>query len=111
MLDWNTAKDKMWNGIGWYGFIGVITTSTTNLSLMFVEKHSYYVIHYNSGEMRPTAHNARSMKSVHSIFRDTNCKFLCVLRRLFYNNGSSLILKEMEKSASVLRQHNIVFLA
>ena len=23
----------MWNGIGWYGFIGVITTSTTDISL------------------------------------------------------------------------------
>ena len=83
---------------------------------MFAEKHSYYVIHYNSGEMRPTAHNAQSMKSVHRfhilrIFRDTNCKLLCVLRRLFYNYGGSLILKEMEKSPSVLRQHNIVFLA
>ena len=28
------AKDKMWNGIGWYEFIGVITTSTTDISLM-----------------------------------------------------------------------------
>ena len=28
-----TAKDKMWNGIGWYGFIGIITTSTTDISL------------------------------------------------------------------------------
>ena len=27
------AKDKMWNGIGWYEFIGVITTSTTDISL------------------------------------------------------------------------------
>ena len=26
------AKDKMWNGIGWYGFIGP-TTSTTDISL------------------------------------------------------------------------------
>ena len=26
------AKDKMWNGIGWYGFIGP-TTSTTDVSL------------------------------------------------------------------------------
>ena len=33
ILDWNTAKDKMWNGIGWCGFIGVITTSTTDISL------------------------------------------------------------------------------
>ena len=33
ILDWNRAKDKMWNGIGWYGFIGVITTSTTDISL------------------------------------------------------------------------------
>ena len=33
ILDWNTAKDKMWNGIGWHGFIGVITTSTTDISL------------------------------------------------------------------------------
>ena len=33
ILDWNTAKDKMWNGIGWYGFIGLITTSTTDISL------------------------------------------------------------------------------
>ena len=24
----------MWNGIGWYGFIGVITTSTTDISLV-----------------------------------------------------------------------------
>ena len=32
ILDWNTAKDKMWNGIGWYGFIGP-TTSTTDISL------------------------------------------------------------------------------
>ena len=23
----------MWNGIGWYGFIGVITTSLTDISL------------------------------------------------------------------------------
>ena len=23
----------MWNGFGWYGFIGVITTSTTDISL------------------------------------------------------------------------------
>ena len=27
------AKDKMWNGIDWYGFIGGITTSTTDISL------------------------------------------------------------------------------
>ena len=27
------AKDKMWNGIGWYGFIGP-TTSTTDISLV-----------------------------------------------------------------------------
>ena len=27
------AKDKMWNGIGWYEFIGVLTTSTTDISL------------------------------------------------------------------------------
>ena len=27
------AIDKMWNGIGWYGFIGVITTSTADISL------------------------------------------------------------------------------
>ena len=33
-MDWNTAKDKMWNGIGWYGFIDVITTSTTDISLV-----------------------------------------------------------------------------
>ena len=26
------AKDKMWNGSGWYGFIGVISTSTTDMS-------------------------------------------------------------------------------
>ena len=26
------SKDKMWNGIGWYGFIGP-TTSTTDISL------------------------------------------------------------------------------
>ena len=26
------AKDKKWNGIGWYGFIGP-TTSTTDISL------------------------------------------------------------------------------
>ena len=32
-LDWNTTEDKMWNGIGRYGFIGVITTSTTDISL------------------------------------------------------------------------------
>ena len=36
ILDWNTAKDKMWNGIDWYGFIGVITTSTTDISLATV---------------------------------------------------------------------------
>ena len=28
------AEDKMWDGIGWYGFIGVITTSTTDINLM-----------------------------------------------------------------------------
>ena len=27
------AKDKLWNGSGWYGFIEVISTSTTNISL------------------------------------------------------------------------------
>ena len=32
-MDWNTAEDKMWNGIGWYGFIGP-TTSTTDISLV-----------------------------------------------------------------------------
>ena len=35
ILDWNTAKDKMWNGIGWYEFIGP-TTSTTEISLLGV---------------------------------------------------------------------------
>ena len=29
------SKDKMWNGIGWYGFIGP-TTSTTDISLGLV---------------------------------------------------------------------------
>ena len=33
ILGWNTAKAKLWNGIGWYGFIGP-TTSTTDISLM-----------------------------------------------------------------------------
>ena len=34
ILDWNMlAKDKMWNGSGWYGFIEVISTSTTDISL------------------------------------------------------------------------------
>ena len=32
-LDWNTAKDNMWNAIGWYGFIDP-TTSTTDISLV-----------------------------------------------------------------------------
>ena len=27
------AKYKMWNGIGWYGCIGVITTSTSDISI------------------------------------------------------------------------------
>ena len=27
------AKDKMWNGSGWYGFIGAISTSTADVSL------------------------------------------------------------------------------
>ena len=27
------AKDKMWNGSGWYGFIAVISTSMTYISL------------------------------------------------------------------------------
>ena len=27
------AEDKMWNGSGWYGFIGAISTSTTDISL------------------------------------------------------------------------------
>ena len=26
------AKDKMWNGSGWYGFIEVISTSTVDIS-------------------------------------------------------------------------------
>ena len=53
-MDWNTAKDKMWNGIGWYGFIGVITTSTTDISLLhqtcqltlcnFISQDRYIVI-------------------------------------------------------------------
>ena len=31
-LDWNMlAKDKMWNGSSWYGFIEVISTSTTDI--------------------------------------------------------------------------------
>ena len=29
------AKNKMWNGIGWYGFIGP-TTSTTHISLFVI---------------------------------------------------------------------------
>ena len=36
ILDWNTVEDKKWNGIGWYGFIGVITTSKTDISLALV---------------------------------------------------------------------------
>ena len=35
-MDWNRSKDKMWNGIGWYGFIGP-TTSTTDISLVFFQ--------------------------------------------------------------------------
>ena len=31
------AKDKMWNGTGWYGFIGP-TTSTTDISLVIFLK-------------------------------------------------------------------------
>ena len=27
------AKEKMWNGSGWYGFIEVKSTSTTDISL------------------------------------------------------------------------------
>ena len=33
------AKDK--NGIGWYGFIGVITTSTTDISLTIDVKRRF----------------------------------------------------------------------
>ena len=38
-MDWNTAKDKMWNGISWYmyGLIGP-TTSTTDISLVLCQK-------------------------------------------------------------------------
>ena len=33
-MDWNSlAKDKMWNGSGLYGIIGVISTSTPDISL------------------------------------------------------------------------------
>ena len=31
------AKDKMWNGIGWYGFIGP-ATSTTDISILLPMK-------------------------------------------------------------------------
>ena len=34
------AKETMWNGSGWYGFIEVISTSTTDNSLTF---HSNFV--------------------------------------------------------------------
>ena len=30
------AKDTMWNGIGWYGFIGAITIYTTVISLLSI---------------------------------------------------------------------------
>ena len=36
------AKDKMWNGIGWYGFIGP-TTSTTDISLLKSIQSLFYV--------------------------------------------------------------------
>ena len=35
------AKDKMWNGIGWYGFIGP-TTSTTDISLIRLMRFKKY---------------------------------------------------------------------
>ena len=28
----------MWHGIGWYGFIGVLTTSTTDISLEMIHR-------------------------------------------------------------------------
>ena len=35
-----SAKDKMWNGSGWYGFIGMISTSTQSiLSGVYIEYH------------------------------------------------------------------------
>ena len=41
ILDWNTAEDKMWNGIGWYGFIGIITKSTNGISLLISLKRYF----------------------------------------------------------------------
>ena len=35
------AKDKMWNGIGWYEFIGP-TTSTTDISLLLAMLERIY---------------------------------------------------------------------
>ena len=32
-----TIKNMMWNGSGWYGFVGTISTSTTDVSL-----HEYF---------------------------------------------------------------------
>ena len=42
ILDWNTAKDKMWNGIGWYGFVVVTTTSTTAISLVMEDRSVFH---------------------------------------------------------------------
>ena len=31
----------MWNGIGWYGFIGIITKSTTDICLLISVKRYF----------------------------------------------------------------------
>ena len=44
----------MWNGIGWYGFIGVITTSTTDISLrLAMPRYINDILSYEHIAQRP----------------------------------------------------------
>ena len=59
----------MWNSIGWYGFIGVITTSTTDISLnTSVHPCQVFYVHF----VRPTAWRPLSGQMLCPPLRRTN---------------------------------------
>ena len=63
LTNWNTAKDKMWNGIGWYGFIGVITASTTDISLIvFLQEFLKILLLYKSSKRQQTHESTQHAK-------------------------------------------------
>ena len=54
----------MWNGIGWYGFIGVITTSTTDISLTHSLLQSFTVKTIDKAKILMTNGSLMKVKSI-----------------------------------------------